>query len=186
MCLHVHRVNNYWSRKTNSVSMLIRARRLIFPRGARLDQGSTMWLPFLSEGKGPAENPGEKLSLGSSWWDLNLWPLTPQSSALTTIGHQAPLLTYSHYAMCHVLLHADIKLNVSCTVKVVGNMSYTHIHQRGNCLQVPVWILSYYPAHLPWISSRITLLTALEVRQIIDIVAITKCPKSNLFLPSIT
>ncbi len=27
---------------------------------------------------------GEKPSLGSSWWDLNLWPLTPQSSALTT------------------------------------------------------------------------------------------------------
>ena len=30
------------------------------------------------------ENPSEKPSLGSRWWDLNLWPLTPQSSALTT------------------------------------------------------------------------------------------------------
>ena len=49
--------------------------------------GSTMWLvlsPFLSGGKIPGENPGEKPSLGSSSWDLNLWPLTPQSSTSTT------------------------------------------------------------------------------------------------------
>ena len=40
--------------------------------------------PLLSGGKIPGENPSEKPSLGSSRWDLNLWPLTPQSSALTT------------------------------------------------------------------------------------------------------
>ena len=48
-----------------------------------------MWLilsPLLSGGEIPGENPGEKPSLGSSRWDSNLWPLTPQSSALTTRG----------------------------------------------------------------------------------------------------
>ena len=45
-----------------------------------------MWLilsPLLSGGKIPGENQGEKPSLGSSRWDSNLWPLPPQSSALS-------------------------------------------------------------------------------------------------------
>ena len=60
--------------------------KIIFPEGQDWT-GSTMWLilsPLLSGGKIPEENPGEKPSLRSSRWDSNLWPLTPQSSALTT------------------------------------------------------------------------------------------------------
>ena len=55
-----------------------------FPEGQDWT-GNTMWLvllsPLLSGGGIPGENPCEKPSLGSSWWDSNLWPLTPQSSA---------------------------------------------------------------------------------------------------------
>ncbi len=59
----------------------------IFPRGAGLDR-KHKWLIFKSSPAGRDNSRrkilGEKPSLGSSWWDLNLWPLTPQSSALTT------------------------------------------------------------------------------------------------------
>ena len=55
-----------------------------------------MWLvfsPLLSGGKIPGENPGEKPSLGSSWWNSNLWLLAPQSSALTNRPPTKLLLT---------------------------------------------------------------------------------------------
>ena len=61
--------------------------KVIFPRRAGLDRKHNV--AYIKSfhclgGKIPGENPCEKPSLGSSRWDSNLWPLTPQSSALTT------------------------------------------------------------------------------------------------------
>ncbi len=46
---------------------------------------------------------GEKPSLGSSWWDLNLWPLTPQSSALTTRPPNTPY--FNNLSICTLWRH---------------------------------------------------------------------------------